>query len=100
MAFDSVNSRAKYDYYYGLNTYLFNPNMTYMVIPRVDEKVCFANAQTQPAQPLQSLLPNVSTWTYVGQQTIGSVSCNNFQQVSIYFGTPSLIIVSSHFLRT
>lgn len=81
MAFDSVNSRVKYDYYYGLNTYLFNPNMTYMVIPRVDQKVCFSNAQTQPPQPIQSLLPDVSTWSYVGQQKVGSVTCNVFQQV-------------------
>jgi hypothetical protein len=95
VAYDGINQMAKYDYYYGLNTYLYNLNMSYQVtlllhcsyfysdsqvIPRVDTKVCFSSPQTPPVS-LQSLLPNITGWSFMGTKLVASTKCFLWQQV-------------------
>lgn len=95
VAFDGVNQMAKYDYYYGLNTYLYNLNMTYQVIPRVTTKVCFSAPQ-QPPVTLQSLLPNITGWAFMGTRIVASTKCFLFQQNVTNFG---LTAVYSMFVK-
>lgn len=70
--YDDVNGKALMSYYNGMDTYLYRNdlNNTYMVIPRVDDLVCFSNP-SDPSQPLPTVLPDLSDWTWMGD--VGAV---------------------------
>ena len=46
--------------------YRFDQQMTYEVVPRIDTMVCF---ETPGAGQLTTLLPDLSSWTYMGVET-------------------------------
>eukprot|EP01125_Pyxidicula_operculata_P001322 TRINITY_DN11217_c0_g1_i1.p1 TRINITY_DN11217_c0_g1~~TRINITY_DN11217_c0_g1_i1.p1 ORF type:complete len:567 (-),score=155.92 TRINITY_DN11217_c0_g1_i1:78-1553(-) len=64
-----------------MDTYIYRGDLQidYMIVPRVFQQVCFVNPEQQ-GETLPTLLPDISTWTYVGTAVVHGRNCNYWQQ--------------------
>jgi hypothetical protein len=81
ISFDGVGNKARMDYFGGVNTYIYRGDkmMDYMIIPRIDQRVCFVSPESQ-GETLPTVLPDISKWTFTSTNTVFGKSCNTFEQ--------------------
>jgi len=93
---DEIADMQRVDYYGGQDTYLYryDEELAFEIVPKLDQKVCFATNVTGPAleygfaggvgdkkpkPQVLPLVPDISQWTYVGQKTINNIKCDAFE---------------------
>jgi hypothetical protein len=79
MYYDGLNNRQRIDYYYGMDSYVmrYDLNMSYEVVPRVDDLYCFENPGPGT---LVTLLPDLSSWNFNGSYHAGGHSVDVWTQ--------------------
>jgi len=87
--FDGVNSRQRFDYYHGMDNYIYryDVGVMYQLVPRIDQKICFVQNITGDSSSLVTLLPDLSSWTFMGTKLIHGFNCNNWQKKVKNFNT-------------
>jgi len=77
ITFDATNNRAKIDYFNGMDSYYyrFDISKTYAVVPRIDTMTCFTYP-SPPPQTLQSIVPDLTNWTFAGTQNVDGQNLN------------------------
>jgi len=79
--YDAANGRLRMEYYGGESTTLFryDTGLAYEIVPRVDKLVCYSGPSGDKPAQLPTVLPDLTTWKYVGTQRVAGVSALNFE---------------------
>jgi len=79
--FDGINNKETISYYWGMDTYVwrFDIETLYEVVPRIDNLTCFTSTQIGNG-PLVTLLPNMTGFVSIGEETINGVNCDTWQK--------------------
>jgi cathepsin L len=78
---DGDGNKVRVDFFGGENTYIYRGDqmMDYMIIPRIDQRVCFINPETS-GETLPNFLPDITKWTFMSTNTVFGKMCNTFEQ--------------------